>query len=56
MSLCGLAVISAMIHAQGALFYEPHMWNVNPVNIDSNPDRAWDWRDPQFLRAIIARL
>lgn len=53
-SLCGLAVISAFIHAQGALYYEPHMWNVNPVNIDSNPDRAWDWRDPQFLRAIIA--
>lgn len=23
MSLCGLAVISAVIHAQGALYYEP---------------------------------
>ncbi len=54
-SICGLALVSAIIHAQGAISYKPYMWNVDPVNIDSDPDRAWDWRDPQFLRALIAQ-
>ena len=53
--ICGLALISAIIHAQGALSEKPHMWNVDPVNIDEKPDHAWDWSDPQFLRAIQSR-
>jgi hypothetical protein len=53
--ICGLALISAIIHAQGALSKKPHMWNVDPVNIDEKPDHAWDWSDPQFLRAIQSR-
>lgn len=52
LTLLGLAVLSAIIHSQGAWSHKPYQWNVDPVNIDANPDRAWDWGDPQILRAI----
>jgi hypothetical protein len=52
LTLSGLAVISALIHSQGAWSNMAYQWNVVPANIDLNPDRAWDWSDPQFLRAI----
>jgi hypothetical protein len=45
-----LAVIGALIHAQGALRTSPMSWNVIPNEIDRNLDRLLDWRDPQFLR------
>ncbi len=45
-----LALVSLTIHAQGALRYETWQWNLNPRNIDDDPSRAWDWRDPQFAR------
>jgi len=45
-----LAVASFLIHAQGALRRATWMWNVIPSNIDENPSRLWDWRDPQFAR------
>ena len=51
-AVVGLAIISAAIHSQGALREETLQWNVEPSNIDDHPARAWDWRDPQFLRAI----
>jgi hypothetical protein len=47
-----LAVISFLIHWQGATRFETMLWNIVPENIDQHPDRAWDWRDPQFLRGI----
>jgi hypothetical protein len=49
-SVMVLAVIGALIHAQGALRTSPMSWNVIPNEIDRNLDRLWDWRDPQFLR------
>ncbi len=45
-----LAIVSLTIHAQGALRYPTWQWNVAPRNIDDDPGRAWDWRDPQFAR------
>lgn len=45
-----LAAASLLIHMQGALRTAPLLWNVLPVNIDQEPSRLWDWRDPQFLR------
>jgi hypothetical protein len=45
-----LALISVTIHARGAFRYSTWAWNYIPQNIDENPRRAWDWRDPQFLR------
>jgi hypothetical protein len=47
-----LAIVSAAIHSQGALRGVTLRWNVEPSNIDQNPSRAWDWRDPQFLHGI----
>jgi hypothetical protein len=52
LTLLGLAVLSAIIHSQGAWSHKPYQWNVDPVNIDADPDRAWDWGDPQILRAL----
>ena len=28
-------------------------WNTSPVDVDKNPQRLWDWRDAQFLRALV---
>ena len=45
-----LALVSLTIHAHGALRYATWQWNIAPTNIDDDPSRAWDWRDPQFAR------
>jgi hypothetical protein len=45
-----LLAVSGFIHSRGALRNDVYLWNVSPVNVDQNPARAWDWRDPQFLR------
>lgn len=45
-----LALVSLLIHAQGALRNETLDWNTIPSNVDQNTWRAWDWRDPQFAR------
>lgn len=45
-----LLAVSVFIHARGSLTLGPHVWNVNPVEIDQHPERLWDWRDPSFLR------
>jgi hypothetical protein len=45
-----LAFASIAINAQGALRPATMRWNVAPGNIDRDPARAWDWRDPQFAR------
>jgi hypothetical protein len=46
-----LAAISFGIHLRGATQWAPWFWNVYPDNIDQDPARLWDWRDPQFLRS-----
>ncbi len=45
-----LLAVSGFIHSRGALRSDVYLWNVSPVNVDQNPARVWDWRDPQFLR------
>lgn len=45
-----LALISFGIHLRGGWSEAVYRWNVDPVNIDSHPERNWDWSDPQFLR------
>jgi hypothetical protein len=44
------ALVSALIHAQGALRPATWSWNVVPDSIDQDPARLWDWADPQFAR------
>jgi hypothetical protein len=46
----GLTALSFWVNYQGAVRWEVHLWNVNPVSVDSKPSRIWDWQDIQFLR------
>jgi len=45
-----LALVSMAIHEQGSFRHATWEWNYIPNNIDQNPAREWDWRDPQFAR------
>jgi hypothetical protein len=45
-----LAAASMFIHGRGATSNRPHQWNAVPSDIDHNPARLWDWRDPPFAR------
>ncbi len=42
---------SVFIHARGATTFAVHRWNETPTEVDQA--RAWDWRDPQFLRGLL---
>jgi hypothetical protein len=48
----GLLGLSIFIHYRGANASEVIDWNGQPAAIDFNSFRAWDWRDPQWLRGI----
>lgn len=50
--LCCTLVISFLIHFRGATNWDVHYWNSEPINVDEDPSRVWDWRDIQFLRGI----
>ena len=54
-AFAALAAVSFFIHYQGATQWATMQWNVDPVNVDSHPERIWDWRDPQFLRGLRSR-
>ena len=41
---------SVFVHARGATDFRVHLWNGTPAPVDEV--RAWDWRDPQFLRGL----
>lgn len=45
-------IISFLIHYRGATVWDVHKWNQEPVNVDSVPNRVWDWNDIQFLRGL----
>jgi len=45
-----LITISFYINARGAYNWDVHQWNIKPNNIDSNPERLWDWHDLAFMR------
>jgi hypothetical protein len=47
-----LVAVSFAINAQGAHVRAVYNWNSLPVNVDEQPSRVWDWRDPQFLRGV----
>ena len=46
------AGLSVGIHWRGATSQDVYGWNAGPVNVDVQPARVWDWRDPQFLRGF----
>jgi hypothetical protein len=42
---------SVTIAAIGAFNYPQDRWNSEPIDVDRNHERLWDWQDPQILRA-----
>jgi hypothetical protein len=49
-AIVGLAALSVAMHAPGAWSKPAQCWNVEPVSIDLDPGRVWDWGDMQALR------
>ena len=47
--LCALA--SLLVHFRGATAWEVYLWNGDAGGVTQA--RAWDWRDPQFLRGLF---
>ena len=48
-----LLALSIAINGHGALSWSPDTWNTI-VDIDSQPQRVWDWSYPQFMAGLIA--
>jgi hypothetical protein len=48
----GLAVLSVAWHLPGAWSKPAQCWNVDPVSVDLDPSRVWDWGDLQALRPV----
>lgn len=49
-----LAGVSVLMHAQGALNPKAMSWNHEPVDLNTDPTRLWDWRHPPFLAGFVA--
>jgi hypothetical protein len=47
-----LLAISVVLNGRGATSWATFRWN-NAVDIDFHPDRAFDWRYPQFMAGLI---
>jgi hypothetical protein len=45
-----LVAVSFLVNFRGATARAVYRWNAEPVDIDVQPSRLWDWRDLQFLR------
>jgi hypothetical protein len=45
-----LVAIGVAVNYTGANRIQAWYWNVRPVNVDTEPGRLWDWRDPPFMR------
>jgi hypothetical protein len=41
---------SIALAATGAFFYPHDRWNNDPVDVDREHARLWEWSDPQFVR------
>jgi len=50
-----LLILSVLVNAGGA-FYDSERWYMSPGNIDTHPERLWDWRDPQFLTWVTDHM
>jgi hypothetical protein len=49
-----LSIWSIFVQVVGALYYPNGWWNGIPTNINDNPERLWDWMDPQIIRTFLA--
>ena len=48
-----LLACSIFIHGRGAISPATSVWNSLPENVDQEPGRIWDWRQPQFLAGLL---
>ena len=48
-----LFAYATVIQSIGVFFY-PCGWLDSPLPANTNPQRFWDWRDPEFLRCLSA--
>jgi hypothetical protein len=48
-----LLALSVWINGRGAISSATWEWNSRPVDIDKDPSRIWDWRQPQFLAGLL---
>jgi hypothetical protein len=48
-----LLALSVFIHGRGAMASATSVWNALPANVDEQPARVWDWRQPQFLAGLL---
>jgi hypothetical protein len=51
-SMAVLAGASVFIHGRGALAEATQRWNLRPADVDRDPGRVWNWRDPQWLAGL----
>ena len=47
--------VSFFVHCRGATSWEVCCWNLRPVDVDTNPQRLWDWSDLSFLRGVLGK-
>jgi hypothetical protein len=45
-----LLAASVFVNWRGATRFETWLWNSEPVSVDTEPSRLWDWDDLQMLR------
>jgi hypothetical protein len=52
---CGvlLLLMSAFINTRGATSHATWLWNMRPFEVDTHPERLWDWRQPQFMAGML---
>lgn len=43
---------SLFVHGRAARSWEPWTWNGEPIDVDRQPGRIWDWSDPPFFRGL----
>ena len=48
-----LLVLSVFVNARGAAATATVRWNHLPAFIDDQPERVWDWRQPQWLAGLV---
>jgi hypothetical protein len=49
-----LLFATLFIHGTGAWSMDAWRWNGRPTDIDKDPGRLWDWKNPQFLSIFCA--
>ncbi len=49
-----LAMVSAgvLVNSQGAIARATLCWNTDPTLVDTQPNRLWEWDDPQAVRGV----